>query len=110
MRPDFPALLACEGMAEYRGLLVTAKGEAPFDFVSRFFGPWVGIDEDPVTGSSHTLLAPYWAARLGKSEMLAYQASARGGEIGVRLVGDNRVELIGNAVVVFEGELYVRAF
>jgi len=107
LRPDFSALLACEGMASYRGLLVTATGEPPYDFVSRFFAPWVGINEDPVTGSSHTLLTPYWAARLGKMAMLAYQASARGGEVGVRLAGDDRVELIGSAVVVFKGALYV---
>jgi len=107
LRPNFAALMACEGMAPYRGLLVTAAGEPPYDFVSRFFAPWVGIDEDPVTGSAHTLLTPYWSARLGKDEMRAYQASARGGEVGVRLVENDRVELTGNAVVVFKGELYL---
>jgi predicted PhzF superfamily epimerase YddE/YHI9 len=60
-----------------------------------------------VTGSAHTLLTPYWSARLGKTEMHAYQASARGGEIGVRLAGNDRVELTGNAVIVFKGELYL---
>ncbi|MBN2389283.1 MAG: PhzF family phenazine biosynthesis protein [Anaerolineae bacterium] len=74
---------------------------------SRFFAPRVGINEDPVTGSAHTLLTPYWAAQLGKTAMLAYQASARGGEIGVRLAENDRVELTGDAVVVFKGELYV---
>ncbi len=107
LQPDFAALMACESMAPYRGLLVTAAGESPYDFVSRFFAPWVGINEDPVTGSAHTLLTPYWSARLGKTEMHAYQASARGGEIGVRLAGNDRVELTGNGVVVFKGELYV---
>ena len=107
LRPDFPALLACEELASYRGVMVTAAGEPPYDFVSRFFAPRVGINEDPVTGSAHTLLTPYWSAILGKTEMLAYQASARGGEIGVRLAENGRVELTGDAVVVFKGELYV---
>ncbi len=107
LRPDFTALLTCEELATYRGLMVTAPGEPPYDFVSRFFAPRVGINEDPVTGSAHTLLTPYWSARLGKTEMLAYQASARGGEIGVRLLGNGRVELLGHAVIVFKGELSV---
>jgi PhzF family phenazine biosynthesis protein len=107
LQPNFAAMMACEGMDSYRGLMVTAAGDPPYDFVSRFFAPWVGIDEDPVTGSAHTLLAPYWAARLGKREMRAYQASARGGEVGVRLIDGGRVELTGDAVVVFEGYLYL---
>lgn len=107
LRPDFAALLACEELDAYRGVMVTAAGEPPYDFVSRFFAPKVGINEDPVTGSAHTLLTPYWAAQLGKTEMLAYQASARGGEIGVRLAENDRVELTGDAVVVFKGELYL---
>ena len=111
LRPDFAAMLACEELEAYRGVMVTAAGEPPgdssYDFVSRFFAPKVGINEDPVTGSAHTLLTPYWVAQLGKTEMLAYQASARGGEIAVRLVENGRVELTGDAVVVFKGELYV---
>lgn len=107
LQPDFAALMACKEMDMYRGLMVTAAGDPSYDFISRFFAPWVGIDEDPVTGSAHTLLAPYWAARLGKHEMRAYQASARGGEVGVRLIGDDRVELTGDAVVVFEGTLHL---
>ncbi|MGO9262659.1 MAG: PhzF family phenazine biosynthesis protein [Bryobacteraceae bacterium] len=88
-----------------RGIIVTARGErGGFDFVSRFFAPGSGIDEDPVTGSSHTALAPYWAGHLGKSEMLAYQASPRGGVVKVRLEGD-RVMLGGQAVTVMTGEL-----
>ncbi|MGC9394001.1 MAG: PhzF family phenazine biosynthesis protein [Anaerolineae bacterium] len=110
LRPDFPALLACEELDAYRGVMVTAtepQGGSVYDFVSRFFAPKVGINEDPVTGSAHTLLTPYWAAQLGKTEMLAYQASARGGEIGVRLAENGRVALTGDAVVVFKGELCV---
>ncbi len=105
LRPDFSALVNAPGMAGYRGLMVTAAGDPPYDFTSRYFGPWVGINEDPVTGSAHTLLTPYWAERLGKSEMRAYQASARGGELTVRLAGADRVELVGQAVVVLQGAL-----
>jgi PhzF family phenazine biosynthesis protein len=88
-----------------RGIIVTARGmRGGFDFVSRFFAPGSGIDEDPVTGSSHTALAPYWAGQLSKSEMIGYQASARGGVVKVRVEGD-RVMLGGQAVTVMTGEL-----
>ena len=88
-----------------RGVIVTARGETgEFDFVSRFFAPGSGINEDPVTGSAHCCLAPYWAKRLGKTEFVAYQASARGGVVRVRLQGD-RVILGGQAVTVLRGEL-----
>jgi PhzF family phenazine biosynthesis protein len=86
-----------------RGVIVTSRGRE-FDFVSRFFAPGSGIDEDPVTGSAHCALTPYWAAKLGKTEMTAFQASRRGGVVKVRLAG-NRVRLIGQAVTVLEGEL-----
>lgn len=88
-----------------RGVIVTAKASRPgYDFVSRFFGPGVGIDEDPVTGSAHCCLGPYWQEKLGKVEFLAWQASSRGGAVKVRLAGD-RVFLGGQAVTVFQGEL-----
>jgi PhzF family phenazine biosynthesis protein len=88
-----------------RGIIVTARSTTPeFDFVSRFFAPGSGIDEDPVTGSAHTALGPYWAERLGKSELTAFQASARGGVVRVTLAGD-RVLLGGQAVTVMTGEL-----
>jgi PhzF family phenazine biosynthesis protein len=87
-----------------RGVIATARGTDGFDFVSRFFAPGSGIDEDPVTGSAHCALAPYWAARLGKTEMTGFQASARGGVVKVRLDGD-RVFLMGQAVTVLRGEL-----
>lgn len=86
-----------------RGVIVTARGDQ-YDFVSRFFAPGAGVDEDPVTGSAHTALAPFWGARLGKSEMTGFQASARGGVVKVRLAGD-RVILCGEAVTVLRGEL-----
>jgi PhzF family phenazine biosynthesis protein len=87
-----------------RGVIVTSRGSGEYDFVSRFFAPAVGVDEDPVTGSAHCCLGPFWSARLGKQEMLAYQASARGGVVRVRVEGD-RVLLGGQAVTVLRGEL-----
>jgi predicted PhzF superfamily epimerase YddE/YHI9 len=101
--PDFGALKKVEA----RGVIVTARAAgAGFDFVSRFFAPAVGVDEDPVTGSAHCALGPYWAARLGKTEFTAYQASARGGVIRVKVSGD-RVMIGGHAVTVMRGELLV---
>jgi predicted PhzF superfamily epimerase YddE/YHI9 len=101
LKPNFRLL--CE--LPVRGVIVTARSEtAGFDFVSRFFAPGSGINEDPVTGSSHCCLAPYWAKRLGKTDFLAYQASPRGGVVRVRLNGD-RVVLGGQAVTVLRGEL-----
>jgi PhzF family phenazine biosynthesis protein len=101
MTPDFIQLEACQA----RAVIVTSRSADPqFDFVSRFFAPWLGINEDPVTGSAHCYLAPYWAAKLGKSDFMAYQASARGGVMGCRWEGE-RVFLKGQAVTVFKGEL-----
>ena len=102
LQPDLSRLAKFSG----RGVIVTSKGEG-YDFVSRFFAPAAGIDEDPVTGSAHCSLAPYWAPKLGKLEMLAYQASARGGVVRVRVAGD-RVILGGQAVTVLIGELTQR--
>ena len=85
MEPDF----ACLGQIEVRGVIVTARSGSPqYDFVSRFFAPWAGINEDPVTGSAHCCLAAYWGERLGKSDLTAHQASARGGIVHVRVAGD----------------------
>jgi PhzF family phenazine biosynthesis protein len=99
VQPDFAALRSLG----VRGVIITARGEtAPYDFVSRFFAPGAGIDEDPVTGSAHCALGPYWGRILGKEEMLAYQASRRGGVVHVRLAGD-RVLLGGEAVTVLRG-------
>ncbi len=101
LKPDFRALATFP----VRGVMVTARAEMPgFDFVSRFFGPACGIPEDPVTGSAHCCLGPFWGSRLKKSELLAYQASARGGTIRVGLRGE-RVLLGGQAVTVSRGEI-----
>jgi PhzF family phenazine biosynthesis protein len=85
------------------GLIVTALGEKPYDFVSRYFAPAKGIPEDPVTGGAHCSLAPFWASRLAKQEFFAFQASRRGGEIFCRVVGD-RVHLQGACVFYMQGE------
>jgi PhzF family phenazine biosynthesis protein len=89
----------------YRGVIVTApSADTRYDFVSRFFAPGLGIPEDPVTGSAHCGLAPYWGRRLGKDKMVGYQVSPRGGTVLVRVDGD-RVHLGGQAVTVLRGEI-----
>jgi PhzF family phenazine biosynthesis protein len=101
LRPDLGLLKTFD----VRGTIVTSRSDSPaYDFVSRFFAPGAGIDEDPVTGSAHCCLGPYWSRRLGKKEFVAYQASERGGTVRVRLV-DGRVGLGGKAVTVLRGLL-----
>jgi PhzF family phenazine biosynthesis protein len=103
VKPD----LAYVATLPVRGVIVTARAEpGAFDFVSRYFAPAAGVPEDPVTGSAHCCLAPYWSARLGKNEMFGYQASARGGTVRVRHQ-DDRVILGGRAVTIFTAELHV---
>ena len=97
------------GLAElpYQGLIITARGDDnKYDFISRYFAPRAGIDEDPVTGSAHFSLAPYWALKLNKQEFTAYQASERGGVLKVKLEND-RVLLKGQAVTIFSGNLEI---
>jgi PhzF family phenazine biosynthesis protein len=101
LNPDFAMLREID----MRGVIVTARSSDSFiDFISRFFAPGAGIDEDPVTGSAHCCLGPYWATRLKKTELVGFQASARGGFVSVRLA-DDRVHLTGKAVTVMEGQL-----
>ncbi len=102
LRPDFAHLEE----VPYRGVIVTARAEAgsPHDFVSRFFAPGCGVPEDPVTGSAHCALGPYWREKLGKDDLVGYQASARGGTVRVGCRGE-RVTLAGAAVTVVLGEL-----
>ena len=101
LKPNFTLL----GEIPVRGVIVTARAETNgYDFISRFFAPASGVNEDPVTGSSHCCLTPFWAKRLGKTEFLAYQASPRGGVLRLRLAGD-RVVIGGQAVTVLRGEL-----
>ena len=101
LAPDITAL----GRVNARGVIVTARASREgADFVSRFFAPTAGVNEDPVTGSAHCVLAPYWAAKLGRAELTGYQASHRGGHVRVRAAGD-RVHLGGRAITVMRGEL-----
>ncbi|HEY7268552.1 MAG TPA: PhzF family phenazine biosynthesis protein [Dehalococcoidia bacterium] len=101
LAPDFSSL----ERVHTRGAIVTAPAStAGFDFVSRFFAPAAGIDEDPVTGSAHCALAPFWAARLGRDSLTALQVSERGGVVKVTLAGE-RVRLSGQAITVWSGEL-----
>jgi PhzF family phenazine biosynthesis protein len=100
LAPDIAAIKSLEGVV---GVIVTAAGDDGYDCVSRYFAPQKGIDEDPVTGGAHTALTPLWTQRLGKSEISAYQASARGGAMRCRIKGD-RVELEGTCIFYMEGE------
>lgn len=102
LQPDIAAI----AQLDRTGVIVTAAGDDAYDLVSRYFAPAKGIPEDPVTGSAHCSLAPYWASRLGKSELRAYQASPRGGELVCRVVGE-RVELQGACVFYMEGEAQI---
>lgn len=111
VRAAQPNLAAVRAMG-IRAVILTAQAQPapgdlpPCDFVSRFFAPGIGIDEDPVTGSAHCYLAPFWAERLGKTELVGYQASARGGLVGCEWRGE-RVLLRGQAITVLRGELLV---
>ena len=101
MKVDFAALMKWNA----RAVIVTAAS-SEFDFVSRMFAPAIGINEDPVTGSAHTRLIPFWSERLGKTEMLAKQVSARGGILKCKMLGD-RVEMSGQAILFLTGEIYI---
>lgn len=100
LAPDLAAI----ARLDRTGVVVTASGDGPYDFVSRYFAPAKGIPEDPVTGGAHCALVPFWSARTGKESFFAYQASARGGELVGRLVGD-RVQLHGSCVFYLEGNI-----
>ncbi|MCX7921659.1 MAG: PhzF family phenazine biosynthesis protein [Clostridia bacterium] len=103
IKPDFSNLK----QVQTRGIIVTSKSSnVEYDFVSRFFAPAVGIDEDPVTGSAHCYLGPFWAEKLSKNEMIGYQVSERGGVVKVR-VNSDRIFLSGQAVTILRGELLV---
>jgi len=101
LNPDFRRL----GRADGRGVIATAPG-SDTDFVSRFFAPQAGIDEDPVTGSAHTTLTPFWSARLGKKSMRARQLSTRGGYLECTLSGD-RTLIAGHALLYLKGEIFI---
>jgi PhzF family phenazine biosynthesis protein len=101
LQPDMTLL----SQVPVRGVMVTSRASTgDYDFVSRFFAPQVGVNEDPVTGSAHCCLTPYWSRKLGKEQMLAYQASPRGGTLRLRHNG-NRIKIAGQAVTVLHGQL-----
>jgi PhzF family phenazine biosynthesis protein len=102
LKPDFIKLRAVSS----KGVIVTSKGDKNYDFVSRYFAPSEGIDEDPVTGSAHCCLAVYWGNQLGKHTLKAFQASKRGGEIYLELL-DSRVKIIGHSVTVMQGTIII---
>ncbi len=106
IEPNFGEMLHAPQPMKIVGVVLTSPGEGGYDFFSRYICPWVGVDEDPVTGLAHTMLTDYWSRKLGKDEMRAYQASRRGGSLIVRRVGD-RAHLIGKAVTVFRTRLEV---
>jgi PhzF family phenazine biosynthesis protein len=106
IRKAQPDILALETLPMPE-VIITAKSRDPeFDFISRFFAPQLGVDEDPVTGSAHCLLTPYWADKLGKCNLAAYQASARGGKLHLHMV-DDRVRIAGDAKIIFKAELLI---
>lgn len=102
LQPDFARIAALGG----QGVIATARGSGAIDFVSRYFAPAVGIDEDPVTGAAHCTLTPYWAAKLGRAKLTGFQASRRGGTVRVEARGD-RVTLAGQAVTIARGAMSV---
>lgn len=104
LNPDFQQLVSINA----RAVIVTSRSDDPaYDFVSRFFAPWLGINEDPVTGSAHCYLAPYWSAKLGKTSLTGLQVSERSGVVGCRWKGE-RVFLRGQALTIFCGDLMVK--
>ena len=106
VKPDFDKLLAADNPLGWRGVVVTSRGSGKYDYVARYFAPLMGVNEDPVTGSAQTVLAPYWGDILAKRKLWGYQASERGGSFYVELI-DNRVKLTGQAVTILGGKLKI---
>ena len=107
LKPNFEQMKSISFTQVVKGVAVTTNNSDKYDFISRYFNPWAGVNEDPVTGSVHTVLAPYWREILNKNEMIAYQASPRGGEILLNIKNGNRIELIGNSIIVLKGEIII---
>lgn len=103
LSPDYEELLKLDAY----GVIVTCMGSHGYDFVSRFFHPWAGVNEDPVTGSAHCILAAYYKNKLQKDAMVGFQASSRGGEVAVEVLDHARVNLMGHGEIVFRGTLSV---
>ncbi|XP_047437502.1 phenazine biosynthesis-like domain-containing protein 1 [Mugil cephalus] len=111
LKVDPAVLQSSERSGRVKGVIVTMKGspdcQPGYDFYSRYFAPWFGITEDPVTGSAHTVLGSYWSKELGKNKMLAYQCSSRGGELELEVRDDGRINIGGQTVTVLQGKLIV---
>ncbi|NP_001019582.1 phenazine biosynthesis-like domain-containing protein [Danio rerio] len=111
LRPEADSLLRSETTGKIKSVVVTLKGaqkaQPGYDFYSRNFAPWVGIPEDPVTGSAHTVLAGYWSEKLKKKKMLAYQCSSRGGELKLEIRDDGRLDITGEAQIILQGTLKI---
>ncbi|MFX0090693.1 MAG: PhzF family phenazine biosynthesis protein [Candidatus Hodarchaeota archaeon] len=108
LKPDFTKMRQLREPENIRGIIVTSKSEKEkYDFISRHFAPWVGVNEDPVTGSAHTILGVYWKRKLQQDEFRAYQASSRGGEIKIRIKSSDRIELAGQALTIIKGRITI---
>ncbi|XP_073321005.1 phenazine biosynthesis-like domain-containing protein 1 [Pagrus major] len=109
LKVDPAVLLNSERSGRVKGLILTMKGspgcQPGYDFYSRYFAPWNGIPEDPVTGSAHTVLGSYWSKKLGKKKLLAYQCSKRGGELKLEVRDDGRINIAGQTVTVLQGRI-----
>ena len=105
LNPNSAALLACHSGEKVKGVIVTVRGLYPYHFYSRYFAPWVGVNEDPVTGSAHTVLAAYWSQVLGRNDLTARQCSSRGGDLQLGVRDDGRVNISGTAKLVLKGTL-----
>uniref|UniRef100_A0AAQ4QS72 Phenazine biosynthesis-like protein domain containing 2 n=1 Tax=Gasterosteus aculeatus aculeatus TaxID=481459 RepID=A0AAQ4QS72_GASAC len=109
LKVDPVALQRSETSGRVKGLIITMKGspeiQPGYDFYSRYFAPWNGVPEDPVTGSAHTVLGSYWSNKLGKNKMLAYQCSSRGGELQLEVRPDGRINIFGESVTVLQGTI-----
>ncbi|XP_062503685.1 phenazine biosynthesis-like domain-containing protein [Corticium candelabrum] len=103
LNPDSSDLLSAHSGDSVRGVIVTVLGSEPYNFYSRYFAPWVGISEDPVTGSAHTVLAAYWCRVLGRQDLFARQCSKRGGDLRLNLRSDGRVDIIGMVHIALKG-------
>ena len=106
VKPDFSRLGTAKSSFNVKAVCITARGSHGYDFVSRMFAPWMGINEDPVTGSVHTVLTPYWSEKLGKNHLKAYQASDRGGEL-ILGIDKQRAYITGSSVTVVKGKLFL---
>nr|XP_002128272.1 phenazine biosynthesis-like domain-containing protein 1 [Ciona intestinalis] len=105
IRPNFELMMKSHDGLIFKGIIVTTKGVGEYDFFSRYFAPWNGIPEDHVTGSAHTVLAPYWRDFTGKDVMLGRQCSKRGGDVQVKVRADGRVDIGGNTKIILKGHL-----